>query len=296
MDNFAKFVLKKEAPKVTVAHESPEHSELVAREKLEKLMGENFRNFAIRFVNINEYRHMLATRAFGGDGKEVMMFENSWHVNRKRGRSGREGPNFRQWLRSGRHLANVEDTLAPESLKTKAVMRVLLRDLQNIEQSNKSASHEEKLQKIREVFVSMMEEGIQVENLYYTRSGRITPENLPESIHKDVLQAFLADENYLDRPGAIREVVSAISYVYGDRQYHIALLFDDEVFRFPESPTEAQWSYFPKGADGKGKGLLGAVSLLPLKEMQNEMLQLEKTSGDFAHPIFNKEGECIWPK
>src|SRR3989344_8931527 len=41
--------------------------------------------------------------------------------------------------------------------------------------------------------------------------------------------------------------------------------------------------------------ILGAVSIYPLKEIHNEILEIEKGSKDLAHPVFDHKGIVRWP-
>ena len=120
-----------------------------------------------------------------------------------------------------------------------------------------------------------------------------------------VLVQFRDDPHYLHQSGGLRHVVNAFSYVLdnplrrGDRHYQIALVFDNKTYGLTYEYGE-RWSSFKKaqmpGSEAeKQRGLLAAISLMPLKEMHKEMIEIEKGLGDFAHPVFDSNGTLRWP-
>jgi hypothetical protein len=44
------------------------------------------------------------------------------------------------------------------------------------------------------------------------------------------------------------------------------------------------------------QGLLAAISVMPLKDLYQEMISLDNGAGDFAHPIYDNDGTLRWPK
>lgn len=122
----------------------------------------------------------------------------------------------------------------------------------------------------------------------------------------EILEKLRDDPSYIQQKGALREILTACTHLMDDarrkddRQYQIALVFDNEVFGFAKESGEG-WSSFPGKRkdvlnDELRKGLLAAISIMPLKNLYGEMIEVEKGSGNFAHPIFDSQGLLRWPK
>jgi hypothetical protein len=87
------------------------------------------------------------------------------------------------------------------------------------------------------------------------------------------------------------------------RQYHLALIIDKNIV-FGEG-TGTSWdvdgwrnlySTEKLDSDKLRASILGAISIYPLKEMYQEILEIEKDSGELAHPVFDNKGVVRWPK
>jgi hypothetical protein len=71
MENFLKQIYKKaewqNKAKQETNLEDLEYSEKIAKEKLEKIMSPGFRDFGIRYMNIEEYRNLIETGKLSGE-------------------------------------------------------------------------------------------------------------------------------------------------------------------------------------------------------------------------------------
>ena len=122
-----------------------------------------------------------------------------------------------------------------------------------------------------------------------------------------IVRGFIKDEKYLLKDKAnLRNLINAISYQgrWGGsetRQYHIALVLDDRIAENEKgdnkySMGDDYWGLVREQTDRGAKYVLGAISLMPNKEIYKEMIDLENSSDDFAHPIFDSHGVVMWPK
>lgn len=366
MKNFRELVYKN--PELQSKNEqefAPEQlkiSETTAREKLDKISDPDFKDFSVRYVNIEEYRHILETGElqgqvilhgqFGGDPFVKFKDKARWGLNRT------------NW-------ANVSGV-------SLGFANNLVELIKEVEKTNKDKEREVKLEKIREGILVIIKH---MQNLPYSNQNRIKDEEdkVATFLTRDVLEAIKSDfkkyiiedrksfvivsreyipmlserfpglhlneeqsrilnyylvslneelcfgranidiffkvqndPEYIKKPGALREIVNALAYLQDNslteqsRQYEIALILDDATFGFKSEKSFMSyetWGSF-EGAknienlsdDEKRKGLLAAISIMPLKDLYGEMIDLEKGSGEFAHPVFDNKGNLKWPK
>ncbi|MEK7609493.1 MAG: hypothetical protein AAB470_00015 [Patescibacteria group bacterium] len=314
----------------------------------------------MRYVNIEEYRHILQTGEFSGQVILHGQFD------------GEPFTKFKDWARYGIQRTNWGNV----SGVSVGVADNLLTQIKTIEKDNKDQERDAKLEKIREVIIKMMDRML---SQPYSDSDRIGerenkavaiftetvlnqikddfqkytrekdgfsftkqrdymykfPERFPNiSLNdegKKVLDQYLLsfseelrfgranidiffklknDPNYIKEPGALRDIVNAITYLQDNnlteesRQYEIALILDDKTFGFKSEGgymSYETWGSF-EGSNNKNlppsekiKGLLAAISIMPLKDLYQEMIDLEKGSGELAHPVFDNKGQLRWP-
>jgi hypothetical protein len=138
----------------------------------------------------------------------------------------------------------------------------------------------------------------------YLRSRHVDLKFGTENVR--VLRKLIKDPEYIHEEGALREILTALSYAFdggsvtSERQYHMAVIFDNKTFGFKAGQPNRyrHWASFyddynKVGAlspEEKGNGILAAVSLSRLKEESEEMRQITESSGPFAHPIFQMVG------
>ncbi len=124
-----------------------------------------------------------------------------------------------------------------------------------------------------------------------------------------VVEDFKNDQNFLKQEGNLRKLILAIGRIYDlysdleptasqHGQYHVALFVDAKVL-YGEGTSDSYDSWRRIKASNKGdmkKDILGALVVHPLKEMYQEVINLEKESGELSHPVFDHNGVLRWPK
>lgn len=71
MENFGKYIYKKAEYQISnkedITNEQLEYSEKIANEKLEKIIAPNFKKFAVRYMNIEEYQELIKNGKISGE-------------------------------------------------------------------------------------------------------------------------------------------------------------------------------------------------------------------------------------
>ena len=80
-----------------------------------------------------------------------------------------------------------------------------------------------------------------------------------------------------------------------EEQYELALIFDDKIVQDDPSASFDHWGRLPKGKTN-GTSLLGAIVIIPDKERVKEFVDISKTAGEWAHPVFDRNGVVSYPK
>ncbi len=127
----------------------------------------------------------------------------------------------------------------------------------------------------------------------------------------NVLRRLQNDTEYLNQPGALREVLTALTYMFDHvsnqhGQYNIALILDNQTFGFRPDllMRHATWSSFYSSNyetltdEARARGLVAAVGIMPLNDITKEMVNLDMQAGDLAHPVFHAPGgfsRLCWP-
>lgn len=77
--------------------------------------------------------------------------------------------------------------------------------------------------------------------------------------------------------------------------YHLMAVFAPEAVRMNSSSWGREdWKYIQK--DAKPENLIAAFSMLPQKDLYQDMIGLSSRAGELAHPIFDSQGNLRWPK
>jgi len=383
MDKFSRLVYKdkeyQERRPEEPTLEQLQYSEKVAKEKLEKIMDSRFKVFAVRYMNIEEYRLMLEETKFGGrDSHEVTTHGRD--QDPELGEMVNE--NFIDFLKDAQNRAGAYTDWRSSAVQQKQ-MRSLLHGVRDIERQSKADGKNDKLLKIREKILKFMNfkpSGFSTEEIFHPRLWRIYKNKDSESIlsridflsdeqlksvkseelfyfsrdvdiffehefenrvkegklpnltenqkellldyllargvevefgeeNSKVLRKLKSSPSYITEPGALREVMNALSYAMDhhdskNRQFQVAVVLDDDIFEFGvREYRDRKWGSFALSKKfqslsdvKKKKGLLAAISIVPLKDLYKEMVELERGSGDFAHPIFDNQGVLRWPK
>jgi hypothetical protein len=381
MENFPHLAYKKPEYQNTrpekPSQEKLRESLVIAQGKLAKITTPDFRDFSVRFMNLEEYRMMVEEGKFGGDvfgevvkhgpeGSDASIHETFEEFLENYNR--RTIKDYTDWELSG-HQLGAERIFAEYDLRSLIAEK---------------KPRKETLDKLRLSIIDALKdpsgllEGLRLEDLidqgsfmylensdtlaqnltflsseqkdkldYLDESGQMSLDrefgsnkNEERAIWKylrskgveqthgkenlDVLRRMIDDPEYIQQPGVLRQILTALSYAFDmksfdigkQRQYHIAVILDNETFGFQArgfgSLPHRQWASFDDGGLGRGKstkdqgkGILAAVSLSRLKNQYEEMRNLTEGFGDFAHPIFQIVGSSDqetqrvllrWPK
>jgi len=366
MEDFKKLVYKDPALQVEgvklFSSEEIEYSESVAREKLSKIENPEFKDFSVRYVNLEEYKRILETGEFDG---QVILHGQS---------DGRPFVDFKKWARWGIDRTNWVNI----SGVSVGVADNLISIIKSVEHEHKDEDRDVKLEKIRNSFLEMINRMRHYpfrDNVEFDTLEKNVAETVGGSVVKDIkneFQNYIKDKQgsfiwdkasdfidnfserhpaiilneeendklnqyllnlveelrfgrsniniffklknnpeYIKEKGALRKITNALTYLQDSemmtesRQYEIALIIDDAVFGFKtggDQMWDESWGSFKASknaslsAEERKKGLLAAISIMPLKELFEEMKDLEKGIGDFAHPIFDNKGRLKWPE
>lgn len=125
-----------------------------------------------------------------------------------------------------------------------------------------------------------------------------------------IIQDFKENPDFLNQKDGLRKIVTALGNIHDwviqemqHRQYHLALIVDKNITLGKD--TSGSWDvdgwrdiYSIKNINDLklNASILGVISIYPLKEMHKEISDIEKDSGDLAHPVFDHKGIARWPK
>lgn len=362
MENFKKLVYKnpelQNNEEKQFSPEQLEYSEKIAKEKLEKILDPNFSDFAVRYMNIEEYKQILETgeiknevTVYGGNSplkENVNNFLNDahWRVeshtnseiisgisrnaiwkltqNIKLIESENKKKNFDQkmelireqildYLNTFHRISHINNFVDPKSFfnKMSFLSEQQQKDIRDNFINKIGTSHyvdydfvdDFTKEKLSEYNLNNKQKNVVKEYLNSLELElKIGKENM------QVITDFKNNNEFLKEKNNLRKLITAIGFVFDPfsgqqhRQYHLAVIFDSKTFGLKSSKWIDQWTQFDDNTNEKlsesekGKGILGAISIIRLKETYKEMIELEKGSGDFAHPVFDSSGTLRWPK
>jgi hypothetical protein len=327
MEGFKKQIYKKpewqNEEQKDVNPENLEYSEKIANEKLEKILKPGFRGFGIRYMNIEEYRNLIETGKLSG---EFTLFDKYWSSYKERDFS-EFLEEFKTGYDSGHSISMTdwEEVSGLSSVKTMDVINGI-KIIRN-EFNDKDAVDRDRF--IRQYLLRYIEKGIvwpewkeftkNFDDLAGCFSCFRTPNafrNMNYDLKKlddsdenlKIIKSFKENEDFLQQKGNLRKLLVALSSVYDvegrqSRQYHVALIVDSKIL--DKSSNSWNIDYWKELYDfetekidkkEKNSSILGAISIYPLKEMHNEIIEIEKDSKDLAHPVFDHNGVVRWPK
>lgn len=335
MDEFPKQVYRKsEYQNQRPKEPTPErevYSEKVAREKLVRVMDPEYKDFAIRYVNLEVYREMLETQILHKQDKQEVKQVILW-----------EGKSLKEVLEKDRlddsWTMNQLTDWGPESTRSRGKERGISLSIDDEredkeEREKREGRRHERLKAELMRRVSLRGEFLDEWKAQSADEQKETEERVGKE-NLELLQKARDNPEYVNERGAMRKIYNALVYVEDDtkperdsesfsrseflmaqtRQYQIALIFDTKVVRTfgpDESPlfqgmAGTYWQLISTDfSDPKRqRGLVAAVSLIHLKDLSREMVALERGSGDLAHPILSVLGRpqdrgrivVRWPK
>lgn len=305
-----------------------EKSKEIANEKLQCLIKPGFKDFSIRYMNIEEYKNILETGKISGEFIRFDLLNKNNNLDANA---------FLHNFDTGYHTMNNISVTQWEEMSGLSTLRTmdLITKIKKVEFDYKEYSQDEKNKIIREEIMIYVEgilknnlrEKIEIEKNNHERFSAnyknynnyghylinqkssigypmITKISEDASIeNKNILKNFQEDENFLETKGNLRKVLLAINSLYNDsaqdKQYNLALLLDINSLPFKKSGWNMEYWNELSGFDLDKKTILGAVSINPLKEFYKEMIDLENVSmknENFSHPIFDHKGVIRFPK
>lgn len=298
--------------------EQCEYSEKIADEKLKKILEPGFRDFAVRYMNIEEYRTLVETGKLSG---EFTVCDKSL----------RQGSDFSKFLESfadGYDTKNAMSITQWEEISGLASVKTmdLINSIKSIRADYLGKKEEERDSEIRKFLLNYIDSGIPYHRTKNTDrynnaySRLMTPSGIsdlnPDLKKLDendenflIIQSFREDEKFLSQKDSLRKLLVALSAVYDDttehqhRQYHVALIVDSSIMdKASNSWGVEYWKELYESQtekiDKKEKylNILGVISVYPLKEMYKEIIEIEKGAEELAHPVFDHNGVVRFPK
>ncbi|MBI4185670.1 hypothetical protein HY524_01300 [Candidatus Berkelbacteria bacterium] len=297
--------------------------EAAANEKLQVLMSPGFNNFYVRLVNIDEYEYIVTENRLGGeftehkDDKESFksyierVAANDLKVKSTGGSWGwaDQVENSTQWPVSTHNLYRADHLYRllrkARGFETGEVGRRQAW-LNNIRQEILDYFEEEKNKRAGETEIAHLLNA--VEHPSEQTDQRYDLENL------EILRQFLHNDKFLvEQPDSLRKLLSFLvraplrfkrdrwgevskdqtrDYDTG-RQYQLAIITRpilEDAITGHYGWVETQESV---PAD---KFLIGAINLVPDKELLDRVIKDAGISAELAHPIFDHRGRVRWPK
>ncbi len=258
----------------------------IANKKLEKIMDPTYKDFSVRFVNIEEYKKIIKENKFRGEVYVV----NADIRDPDRYPTGKKS--FSEYLKWGLYSVN-EDYRPPideswiNTINYQTKRPFAYQTLQRYSFLQKLLRKSKEMTVFRNKILKLLNE----EEWKY-----LDPRNEQDYT---ILEEFKKNKKFLDKEGNLRKLVNALAYVsLREKQYHIALIIDSSVVDYSENPNRLPWGTISYSTEKEKveNSLLAAIAVMPNKELWNEMIGLSANAGKLAHPIFSRTGELKWPK
>ncbi len=126
-----------------------------------------------------------------------------------------------------------------------------------------------------------------------------------------IVAEWLKNPNYLDGKDNLRKVMWALSTAPSvdedpeARQYHLAVIYGIDALSPGDSGWGMGWQNINENRSQRNsteeqsvlaQQMLGAISVMPDKQLYQRMSELSASAGDFSHPVFDSLGYVRWPK
>jgi hypothetical protein len=110
----------------------------------------------------------------------------------------------------------------------------------------------------------------------------------------ELVRQWLDNPARVDLRAVINTVISGQMTEYEERQYELALVISlDADKHSSRTPDFRAWFGIEPGRSAAE--LLGAISILPGKEVLNSTIEVARRSGSAAHPVFDNRGKIRFP-
>jgi hypothetical protein len=286
---------------------APEQQESVENktsgEKLEKLLDPQFKDYVLRFVNLDEYKKIINGEAGGG---EVYLPEASFEEYKKNILNLEEQYGWDQHIHWQADWDRSADGVKAHKYLLSLLRSAHARAKEELKTSDENISIREKT---IQLFRRAIDESV---GLSYPRMSQRILENRIEAGEKEVSSEIsernetakkMPQDEYWQEEDVLREVMESLTHSQDDakktvlnqqelRDYHIQVILAKSGIT-PNKHQEA-WGYITKAIEGKD--VLGAIALMTDRELLEEMASLSKESGDYAHPVFDSHFNVRFPK
>lgn len=325
MENFKKLIHKNPELQNTESKEFSaeqlEYSENIAKEKLAKILESGFRNFGIRYMNLEEYRTIIETGKLSG---EFSLFDKIY-------KKDIDFSKFLTQFNDGFHTMHSVAVTQWEEISGLASIETmdLITGIKSIRNNYAGKSIGELNPVLRKYILNFIDTGVTSprvtipgdHSLYSNTFSRLRTPSAFRNLNYDIKKLDTSDENlktiedfknndsFLLQKNNLRKLLIALGTAYDnpkgnqERQYHLALIVDDKLLKSSgNSWGDDGWKELYEHQLEKinekeiQSYIVGAISIYPLKEMYDEIIKLEKGSKDLAHPVFDHKGIIRWPK
>ena len=106
-------------------------------------------------------------------------------------------------------------------------------------------------------------------------------------------------KKWLDDPNSVelRSFIKIVSYTQmqpnEENQYNLALIIDSNAINLKDDRIDRNWGSLPKEAFKES--ILGVISIMPDKEMINNIITTASKAGEFSYPVFDSKINVRFP-
>ncbi|TSC78351.1 MAG: hypothetical protein G01um101433_292 [Parcubacteria group bacterium Gr01-1014_33] len=286
--------------------------------KLELLLRNDFTDFAIRFVNMGEYKSILTTV---GEDK----LEGSEVYIPKRGENPVTFSEYKTVKTSEiwPERANWQTNWSFSSIDMRIYNR-LIKKLNELRKEVEETNVDKRRRALRQFRDYLLDPPSKESGGLYDwlhdvvwqvkeyRDGKGASGDFLKRMGDEnfnVLCQFIEDSDWIYTKGHLRILVYALAYAprrnmpdEQTRAYHVALIFGLAVIDVEAGVKEWGIRAWGKIKSPKGEShlieeqLLGIIACLPDRELVEKLINLSSKSGAFAHPVFDSRGIVRWPR
>ena len=263
MEGFRKMIYKKpEWHTSTDDSSDPEVekvSEDVARQKLERVYDPELDSYAVRYMNIAQYREMLESGKLVG---EFILYGRPYEYRKQYvPRLQKSIPELIEMFKDAESTrSELSETQWEQQCGVASlVSRDIVSRVRRIIDGNKEGGMEDQLSLLRDELLRYIESGPDYDPVldgYISKwakinlsrlklSGATNEDDIEQELilgaeNMRIIEEFKRDPNYLLQKGNLRKIVTALGNIHDPakqtrRQYHVAVFFDIKQFQFDRS-------------------------------------------------------------
>jgi|SRR3989344_1170476 len=294
---------------------SPEREESleIARRKKEKLLSPEFSEYAVRFMNLAEYEHMMESGEI--PSREAVVQRGSSFADHMKyvvatgPRWENEAKNLTDWRMGTENIADHS-----------GVMRLLGATAKEVAATPDMTTDERRvatLRKFREkllrgpfkIFREARRWAEDLKMVARVPAAKQEAEEYAKVYGEEKLRTlcdFMNNETYLDDGKKVHDIISIISFAptagahESTRKYHVMTIFDKSALSGRRSwQGIASWEHLRQLAEedyDPQEAVLGTVAIIPDGDLLNELIDKSSKAGKLAHVILNHKGKVIYPR